>query len=92
MSIKYRPTLTSEEISDIIAALEIHNPISSALGTLKIFAYKQSLGMVKPASQRASTSAKIVETPEQKAEREAREIKEIADSFAKMAVPDASKL
>lgn len=86
--VKYRPTLTADEISDIISALESHNPASSALATLKVYAFKQSLGLVKP----ATVSNKVVETEEQKQERIKKELADAAAFFAKTSAISSDSL
>lgn len=86
--VKYRPTLTADEIADIISALESHNPASSALATLKVYAFKQSLGLVKP----ATVSNKIVETEEQKQQRIKDEVAAASQFFAKTAAISSENL
>ncbi len=85
--VKYRPTLTSNEIQDIINALESHNPASSALATLKVYAYKQSLGLVKPA-----TIAKEQETEEQRQAKIQKELEDSTNFFKAQARVNSSQL
>lgn len=85
--VKYRPTLTADEIKDIISALEANNPASTALATLKVYAYKQSLGLVKPA-----TIAKDVETPEQKQAKIQAELDAASEYFKSQAKVNAGAL
>lgn len=53
---KYRPSLSAQEISDCIYALELSLPTSAALPTLRIFQMKQSLGMVVPTNSSTATN------------------------------------
>lgn len=62
---KYRPSLSAQEISDCIYALELSLPTSAALPTLRIFQMKQSLGMVVPTNSSTATSQAATHIKEQ---------------------------
>lgn len=83
MTPKYRPSLSAEEIADCIESLELSLPSSTALGVLKLFQMKQSLGKVVPTNASRLTVGRpvAVETAE---EREAREANELAAETAKL--------
>lgn len=55
--LKYRPSLSAQEITDCVEALEIYNIHSTALKVLRVFLFKQSQDMVTPTNISGATGA-----------------------------------